>query len=71
MTVKQIKKPGDVFGPKWDVKILGRIGNACSIQYIRQVVNGNRRDNTDLAQQIKIAARELKQERKQIKKINL
>jgi hypothetical protein len=47
------------------------LGNACSIQYIRQVVKGNRRDNTDLAQQIKVAALELKRERKQIKKINL
>jgi hypothetical protein len=71
MTVKQNKKPGEIFGPKWDVKILGKIGNTCSIQYIRQIVNGNRRDNTELAQQIKIAALELKKERKQIKKINL
>ena len=71
MNTKQQKKPGDVFGPKWDVKILGKIGNACSIQYIRQIVNGTRRDHTDLAQQIKQAALELKNERKQIKKINL
>lgn len=71
MAVKQQKKPSEVFGPRWDIKILGKVGNACSIQYIRQVVNGNRRDNTDLAQQIKIAALELKKERKAIKKINL
>jgi hypothetical protein len=71
MNTKQNKKPGDVFGPKWDVKILGRIGNACSIQYIRQIVSGNRRDNTDLAQAIKTAALELKHERKQLKKIKL
>jgi len=71
MNTKQNKRPLEVFGPKWDVKILGKIGNSCSIQYIRQIVNGDRRDNTDLAQAIKVAALELKNERKQIKKIKL
>jgi len=70
MNTKQIKNPREIYGPKWDVKILGKVGNACSINYIRQIVNGQRRENTDLAQQIKIAAFELKNERKEFNKIN-